>query len=519
MATIKYNSPIKVTTGTLNLNNSDFSSKLFFDSSVSTYNYIIIRDNYVIAKGILSGYNNNTNYDYRFDFNDFIKIDNQNEIILNNIDLSGCMTFDSKCSCNLSLLIDTTDIISQNITAGHLVLLSNGQVSLVGGHTIEQLICDNLFNYKFIDKDDDSVYKFETIITKTQDTFISITIYSGYTFSYSLQYVNITPTEISNSELSVTAGYDRKTFLINTSNPANLFNWTIYNSDTEQTLISDSWVLSPTNCYNQWYFYNPNGTFDTIKTTGNLNEISNITKDTIKVGDKIINTNIVNNKQIKQNTGFSLTDSQIKGLIYSPYIYTLDNVDNYINPNLFNDSLMPEFETSYGTITKMPAIGEEEFMRFVPYGYVFGLNGFPFTYYDGFNYYMSMYLRSDVDIQIRFGIDVIGQVVFNLLAHQWKLCTFPIIPSGSFTNSILYLASNESCTLDFKKLKLEFGSQPSEWSPSVYDSPAKIKEYTIDNKIFDGYNGKKLSQKNIELLFNDPKSYKRKTNYTTNFFD
>lgn len=520
MATITNNSPIETTGGTLYINSTDFESKLFFTATASTYYYVIVRDGYVIANGILQGHSNGTNYDYRFDFDNYIKIENQKDIVLTNIDLSGCMTFNSKLSSTITLCIDTTDIVAQNITAGHFTTLANGQIMLVGGHTTSQIVCDDRFEYKFIDKEDSTPYKFETVITKSQNTFISITIYEGYTLGYSLQYVvNGNGTELSSAELPVAAGYDSRTFLINTSQPANKFNWGIYNDNTEQTLISDSWDLTSPTCFNRWYFYNPNGSFDTLNTVGNMNQISTITKNTIRVGNNIINTDITNTKQIKQNSGFGLTESQINGLIYSPYVYALEGVDNYINPNLLQGTLLPGFETSFGTVTEMPPIGEEAYMQFVPSGSGFGLNGFPFTYYQGFKYYMSMYLRSNVDIQMRFQIDVMGQKIFDLVAHEWQLCTFPIDSDGTYINSILYLVSNETCTLDFKKLKLEYGIQASEWSPSVYDSPATTKEYIINTNTFEGYNGKKLSQKNIELIFTDPKIYKRKTNKTINFFD
>ena len=47
----------------------------------------------------------------------------------------------------------------------------------------------------------------------------------------------------------------------------------------------------------------------------------------------------------------------------------------------------------------------------------------------------------------------------------------------------------------------------------------EYKEYILETSEFGGYNGKKLSNKNIELILLDPKQYKIRTNYNLNFFD
>ena len=59
-------------------------------------------------------------------------------------------------------------------------------------------------------------------------------------------------------------------------------------------------------------------------------------------------------------------------------------------------------------------------------------------------------------------------------------------------------------------------------SPYVYlfdEETEEYKEYILETSEFGGYNGKKLSNKNIELILLDPKKYKIRTNYNLNFFD
>ena len=54
---------------------------------------------------------------------------------------------------------------------------------------------------------------------------------------------------------------------------------------------------------------------------------------------------------------------------------------------------------------------------------------------------------------------------------------------------------------------------------TLLKEPLKFKEYVLETSEFGGYNGKKLSNKNIELILLDPKQYKIRTNYNLNFFD
>lgn len=59
-------------------------------------------------------------------------------------------------------------------------------------------------------------------------------------------------------------------------------------------------------------------------------------------------------------------------------------------------------------------------------------------------------------------------------------------------------------------------------SPYLYlfdEETEEYKEYVLETSEFAGYNGIRLSNKNIELILLDPKQYKIRTNYNLNFFD
>ena len=52
-------------------------------------------------------------YNYRFDFNNFIKIENQSEPEFELLDSLGSLKFSGNNSSTLTLCIDTTNVLSQ----------------------------------------------------------------------------------------------------------------------------------------------------------------------------------------------------------------------------------------------------------------------------------------------------------------------------------------------------------------------------------------------------------------------
>jgi hypothetical protein len=55
--------------------------------------------------------------------------------------------------------------------------------------------------------------------------------------------------------------------------------------------------------------------------------------------------------------------------------------------------------------------------------------------------------------------------------------------------------------------------------PDYYPLRLDTKRYMLDTTSFEGYNGSKLSEKNIELILTDEKVQKRRSNFELNFFD
>ena len=350
----------------LYLNDSSFIPKLFFTDTNTKLCYFIMRNDKVITQGVLQGHNNGTNYDYRFDFSNYIKIDNQETI-----SLTGNSTnyqFNGNNSCELYFVYSTTDftLVNTNISNGNLTLLSTGEVILTSGKTIDDIVCTEYGYFKFIDAIDSfnniligtagKAYfgQFMPIISYTDE--VKIRIQTTSLVSYVYMYKN--------------TNYDYRGCLLFV--PVDCQNiWIQFKVGSNYI---DKYLLYPEqNCSTPYYFFNENGMFDAIYCEGTANEVDTITRTSLTVGKKQIQTGINIQKQIKHNTGFNITQSQMYSLMKSPLVYKLE---------------------------------------------------------------------------------------------------------GSI-----------------------------------------LKEYVISNNSFDGYNGKKLSGKNIELILTDPVKYERKTNYTTTFFD
>ena len=320
--TITNNSPIKSTTGTLYTNDPNFDSRLFWTSEEIKYYYAVIRDRIVIASGLLNGYDNGTNYSYRFDFNNYIKINNQEDILFTATGTTGTLMFSGNNSSTISLLIDTTNVVTQNIASSGLTQNMNGTISLSTGVATTGLTADKLFEYKFWDKTAGADILFETISTYSKDSYYPVTVYNGTV-----------------NGLSKQAGFDYTVYMFYMSGTT----FSVNAINGSSVTLKNITVPTTNTCYSDWYFWNTNGAFDSLHCKGNNNQVDTITKNSISNGNKTIYTKIAIQKEIKQNTGFGLDASQMYALISSPLVYkitynsTLSTVKEYeVNTNSFN---------------------------------------------------------------------------------------------------------------------------------------------------------------------------------------
>lgn len=480
--TIINNNSISIQNGTLFLNEPGFDSKLFFTDDTQAYNYFIVREDTVLTFGILNGYDNGANYSYRFDFGNYIKITNQDIPEMTLIDPFGSVKFQGKNSSNVSLFIGVGDIVTQNITAGHLVKQSNGNIKLVNGHTINDLIATQSFKYKFIDKIPGDDILFDSTNVPMQNFYYVITNYSSTTLT--IDYRDSTNNNLI-PQLSVTKdnGNDYIVTMLK-----------IHPKCTNVIINGVNHYTAKCNGGTDYFFWNYDGRFDRLNCTGNSKPTDTVTKSNIKVGNKVVYNKIDIVKQIKQNTGFELSENQMFGLIQSPNIIKLNDVDvTNINlvPGIFEENLTATSDVVYGNHNVYLTGGQT---------YKFKAKG-------------SVASGGTLSIKLFDStMATVSTITISTVSPYSYSNTF-IAPTTGLYSILSTLMTGTQSTTNWVAVQLNVVS-------TDYKSVELVepKQYSVDTTMFDSYIGKKYGEKNMELIFTDPKVQSRRTSFTTTFY-
>lgn len=639
--TITTNSPIPATSGTHYINADTFEPKLFFTDTVASYNYILLRKDSdatrVVSNGKLQGFGSSP-YKYRFDFSNYIKIDNQEDIVFENFDQVGSVKFSGNNSSTLYLCIDTVDLLAANILSGVLTSEINGMIKVATGHTVAEIVCDQMLEYKFWDKKEETLIMFESNPVVDFNKYFVVTMYGGHL--YYNYYTSSNSVACASPMMTKASGYDYTVYMLRI--PANTLWLGLQGYDNENHQIIGGNITAQCYDYTNYYFWNPNGTFDSLHCKGTDNIIETISKKNIQIGNKAVYNDITILKQIKQNSGFSLTQEQIYGLLESPSVVSMIEAGDEVN----NVSLIDDISTwdttgnwTYSTTTHVwsandnaydylmsPVINtadhgftytirfdasisdinqykieiqdfdavETVYASFVGYGsnqftftcdpsvdnfkvFFFGIDAnsniceiWNFTMDAGTlikadttkNPYKNVNLLADSLVDITSDTYGFGNLPITLMAGQqytfsangyiseasynageylqilvyrasggWataiqiysgipttKSVTFTV-PTTELYNVAAYPSVNPGQEVHFEWAKIELGATATPWTLSIDEYLPVAKQYNVETTTFEGYNGVKLGEKNRELIFTDPKVYKRKTNRNITFFD
>jgi len=324
------NSPITAYNDTLYINDETFEPKLFFTDTYSSLYYMLLRKDdtqtTVISSGKLNGYNNGISYNYRYDFNNFIRIDNQLNPTFINVDELGSLKFNGNNSCMLSLLIDDVDLLQANKTSGKLQTKTNGEVILNPVNTTSQLVCNQMFEYKFWDKSKGLDILLQSNPQYERSSYFPITMYNGSVKYEFLSSTSTTAKLVTTQLLTKTNGYDYTVYLLRI--PELCLRFVIQGFDTEGFPLFNSTNLTQCKESNNYFFWNKNGSFDVLHCSGNNNEVNVIKKNNLQIGNSTIITDIEIRKQIKQNSGLKLKQEQVYSLIASPKAITINDNTN-----------------------------------------------------------------------------------------------------------------------------------------------------------------------------------------------
>lgn len=387
--------------------------------TVADYNQTYINGSTVyiklISTGKLEGYYQDTvyNYNYRFDFDKYIKI--YNEYI---IDSEYVLSIDifpkSKLICKdirrelyknkdySSLFFGLSNVNIIDITSTDKHYSTDGEIYIKITNTLP---FSEKYDFVFLDtyntsrtvEFDYSKFKPSTNNNKYfKGTWASFSIPSPVTTSYKIFTYDINNNKIQNS---ISYSYDPGPIDYSDSGYTIPYNgiFFLYIPDNCEYVTAEIPNVTGTTAFkiytqckpknlNCFYYNNLEGSFDVLYTEGTINKIDLTSKKYLTSGNNKFTYSIDTTHQLKVNTGYKLSDLEIRSLMRSPYIYYLSISD--------------------------------------------------VLYTSGFNY-------------------------------------------------------------------------------NVYT----LKRYTLDNNTFDGYTGKKLSERNIELVLNEDKTYKRKSNFNIGFFD
>lgn len=460
MITILENSYISSGTTDYYLNKDDFDSRILFTSTGSTLHYAVVREEITTASdsavrydkiarvikeyGVLTGIENNGLYQYRYNFKNFILVNNQKNINdVKEISFSRYNSIESRgdgylhkayystgCDyCKLYLIVSSDDFMTNNINLNNIIQRVNGDLEFHPEKNINDIIADDKLSLKFIDR------------------------------SKPFSHINLQK-EFTNNDFI----YYPKDRIFNIGD---YFYYIIYKTDE----------FNP--------FFNAYSNVTVRCSFSTYNQFNNRAENwfTIQSYKKI---------KLENNDNYAIVKFKIPE---SPYYYKFDGISftitqtNYNPDNYFyyNKNL-----TLYYNHTEKP---NESFVHPISKNCDF------IYYYNKENYF--------------------SRILCNGVSNKTVTILRDYLQIGDKT--IQYGIDKTN------KMKLNTGYNITEEqmhdimvSPYVYlfdKETEEYKEYILETAEFGGYNGKKLSDKNIELILLDPKQYKIRTNYNLNFFD
>lgn len=308
------NSPLQAQVQSVYMNDTTYENEVFWTDdafAVPAFTYIVTRWipelqlHKIVAHGNLKGrLNENGFYDYRFNFDKYIripKLDFSNIVKVNNY----FSYIDGINSSRVALLINTGDILT--INSPLITINANGEYFLNSGVDPDDVVA-NRFEYFFKDrKTYDSLYYDDELIA---NSIFPITVFAEIVDT-TLYYAST----FTGYSLSTTTGYDFKIGLY--SVPSDVRRLEIfYNSALTN--------IYPTEiCSNDYFYVNTDGYFDVIRATGTKRLVDNVEKNNIQLNNNIIISKAIITKQIVQNTGFLIDETKVYDILQAGIVYVL----------------------------------------------------------------------------------------------------------------------------------------------------------------------------------------------------
>ena len=470
-------------TGKWFLNKSNFEPELCFTSLLSSLKYVLINLNTseIITEGVLVGSYGN----YRFNFKNYLTLGQNREI--------GFMSsnpfifqFKNNNTDKFIFIIDTVDILPKleyTITPEGKYLVDNiyseGEVLYSGGEF------KGLF--EFYDKYDDNGILIQDKGYK--GTWFPITLYKGE---------NIHIQDNKYLDTTLTSDNDCNVYLIYLNED---ITWFRYTKNLESTYVQ----LYNTDCrVKSWYYYGLNGGFNILYTKGNVHQNDTTEREYIKVNGKDIPYKQITKVSYTINTGFGLNEFELYDMIRSPYLFSLfQGTEIPSGENLIINSLeVSNEDLKYPTRLKYQLINNTEYIISLETGTV------------------QIELVSELNDIVVQSFELTDEVVFTIPSNG----NYYLRVIGTATKLKLEYSFEGYIVMENlsgKLYKLEKMGKATTWIDDsllnrVYQP--KLETLYIITDSFDGYKGKTLLNKNVELKVRKPNNEERQINVKPSFF-
>lgn len=304
-----------------------FNPELKFTSSYNTLYFVVARkvpglDRYeLLQQSKLSGYNNNTNYDYRINLQNFIKIKHDDNLTLTNIVTNSYLIegVNENNQSGMFILISNLNILAYN--AASITTDSNG----IKWSTYTQINSYTGMEFRQFITFYDAVPPMDVVISELYtNSFLTILIPHNSYELYNVTFIDKNSIPISGYGFVTGISPNPGNYgLVLCKVPDNVASVSIiyYNDVSDEVYVTKKLKGC---AYNQ-YFYFGNTIMNTLICQGKRENVRTLTRQSIKSGLYTKNLLLNYNDRYEQNTGFFLTEEQLMDLSLTPFLFEIDN--------------------------------------------------------------------------------------------------------------------------------------------------------------------------------------------------
>ena len=298
----------------------------------SDANTIITSEPYYIIDIIeMVGFNNGTDYDYRIDFSNYIKMKYPSTITMSGYSQHVNVIDLDYFGSNIMMCASTGDPLVEN--ASLITTLSNGQMFVNNTSLLVNLV---IYRFFMLDRN-------YTQYIFINDLYLNSKFIVNLGASYSYKVKNLSFYDSFNNLISdygtstEIQGIDYKFRSVLFDVPTNAHKMIITTSWSDFDTITTKYVSDCAK--NQYFFIDNYNSLSSIICTGKRETIYDVEKETIKISNKTKNLKIYRQKRYSQNTGLHYKEQDIYNLLVSPFIFEIINNFWIVRYRLQNNSV------------------------------------------------------------------------------------------------------------------------------------------------------------------------------------